>query len=126
MPRSSTEKGSAVIACAIALCLPPAAPVCAQEPPQQRLAECRQQIDSVDSQIVKLLNQRAALVQQVGRIKSEANLPVAAPSRERQVLDRAVQLGQGGPLPPEVLRRIYQKIVQEMRDWEAQSVSHPQ
>jgi chorismate mutase len=41
-----------------------------------------------------------------------------APAREGQVLDRVVELGGAGPLPPDRLRRIYQTVIQEMRTWE--------
>ena len=60
--------------------------------PATRLASCRRQIDETDQQIVVLLNQRARIVAEVGKIKKEAHLPVAAPAREEQVLDRIVQL----------------------------------
>ena len=85
---------------------------------ETRLASCRKQIDDTDQQIVDLLNQRARIVAEVGKIKQEAHLPVAAPAREQQVLDHIVQLGGAGPLPPDRLRRIYQTVIQEMRTWE--------
>jgi hypothetical protein len=34
------------------------------------------------------------------------------------VLDRIVQVGAAGPLPPDRLRRIYQTVLEEMRTWE--------
>lgn len=83
-----------------------------------RLASCRKQIDETDQQIVALLNQRARIVAEVGKIKQESHLPVAAPAREQQILDHVVQMGLSGPLPPDHLRRIYQTVVQEMRTWE--------
>jgi chorismate mutase len=83
-----------------------------------RLASCRKQIDETDQQIVALLNQRARIVAEIGRIKEESHLPVAAPAREQQVLDHVVKMRSSGPLPPDHLRRIYQTIVQEMRIWE--------
>jgi len=86
---------------------------------EARLAECRKQIDETDQQIVKLLNRRAKIVARVGAIKKDAHLPVAAPDRERKVLDHIVQVGSAGPLPPEALRRIYATVIQEMRGWEA-------
>ena len=90
-----------------------------QQSTQARLAELRSQIDQTDRQIVHLLNERAKIVAEVGAVKKAANLPVAAPSREQQVLDHVVQMGSAGPLPAEPLRRIYQTIIQEMRTWEA-------
>jgi len=86
--------------------------------PETRLASCRKQIDDTDQQIVALLNQRARIVAEVGKIKHEAHLPVAAPAREQQVLDQIVQFGDAGPLPPDRLRRIYQTVIKEMRAWE--------
>ena len=91
--------------------------------PEARLASCRKQIDDTDQQIVALLNQRARIVAEVGKIKQEAHLPVAAPAREQQILDYIVRLGGAGPLPPDRLRRIYQTVIQEMRTWEEEGSS---
>jgi chorismate mutase len=94
---------------------------------QEQLAAYRQQIDSIDQQIVELFQQRARLVQEVANIKREAHLPVTVPSRERQVVEKAQELAKGGPLPAEAVGRIYQKLVEEMRNWEAKlDASAPQ
>ena len=85
---------------------------------QDRLAECRRQIDDLDQRIVELFQQRARVVEEVGNIKREAHLPVTVPSREEQVVERAQELAKGGPLPSEAVGRIYQKLVEEMRNWE--------
>ena len=41
------------------------------------------------------------------------------PSREQQVVENAQEFAKGGPLPAEAVGRIYQKLVEEMRNWEA-------
>ena len=86
---------------------------------QEQLATYRQQIDSLDQRIVELLEQRARVVEKVGAIKREAHLPVTVPGREQQVIEKAQELAKGGPLPAEAIGRIYQKLVEEMRNWEA-------
>jgi chorismate mutase / prephenate dehydratase len=86
---------------------------------QEQLASYRQQIDSVDQRIVELLQERARVVEKVGAIKREAHLPVTVPGREQQVIEKAQDLAKGGPLPTEAVGRIYQKVVEEMRNWEA-------
>ena len=86
---------------------------------QEQLGAYRQQIDSLDQRIVDLLQQRARVVEKVGKIKREAHLPVTVPDREQQVIEKAQQCAKGGPLPPEVIGRIYQKLIEEMRNWEA-------
>jgi chorismate mutase / prephenate dehydratase len=86
---------------------------------QEQLAPYRQQIDSLDQRIVELLEERARVVEKVGAIKREAHLPVTVPGREQQVIEKAQDLAKGGPLPTEAVGRIYQKVVEEMRNWEA-------
>jgi chorismate mutase len=82
------------------------------------LITVRKHLDEIDQQIVALLNQRACIVAEVGKIKQEVHLPFADPAREQEIPDHIVQLGGDGPLPPDRLRRIYQSVIQEMRIWE--------
>jgi chorismate mutase / prephenate dehydratase len=86
---------------------------------QERLAECRQEIDSLDQRLVELIQQRARVVEEVGNIEREAHLAVKDANREQQVIQKAEELAKGGPLPAEAVGRIYQKLVEEMRNWEA-------
>ena len=86
---------------------------------QEQLAAYRRQIDSIDQRIVELLQERARVVEEVVNIKRQAHLPVTVPSREQQVIAKARDLAKGGPLPADAVGRIYQKLVEEMRDWEA-------
>jgi chorismate mutase len=85
---------------------------------EEQLAAYRQQIDSLDQAIVKLIEERARVVEKVGQLKREAHLPVTVPSREQQVIEKAQELARGGPLPSAAVGRIYQKLIEEMRDWE--------
>ena len=85
----------------------------------ERLAVCRQQIDTLDQRIVELIQERARVVADVGDIKREAHLPVTVPGREKQVIERAQELAKAGPLPAEAVGRIYQRLIEEMRNWEA-------
>ena len=86
---------------------------------QEQLEAYRKQIDSLDQRIVELIQQRARVVEEVGNIKREAHLPVTVPAREQLVIERAQELAAEGPLPAESVGRIYQKLVEEMRNWEA-------
>lgn len=86
---------------------------------QERLEACRGRIDSLDERIVQLIQQRAQVVEEVGRIKREAHLPITVAGREKQVIEKAQALARSGPLPADAVGRIYQKLVEEMRNWEA-------
>src|SRR5258706_259877 len=86
---------------------------------QERLEACRQPLHSVVQRMAELVQQRAGVVEEVVDIKREAHLPVTVPSREQRVIAKAEDLAKGGPLPAEAVGRIYQKLVEEMRNWEA-------
>jgi chorismate mutase-like protein len=78
------------------------------------LADCRHRIDAVDLELLRLLNERTKIVEVIGRIKEECGMPVYEPKREdevyRNVMDHNV-----GPLPPEAVKRIFERIIDEMR-----------
>ena len=82
--------------------------------PQKALAECRERIDRVDRGLIELLNERTSIAQEIGRIKRECKLPIYEPKREEEVL-RNIAEHNGGPMSPEAARRIFERIIDEMR-----------
>ncbi len=74
------------------------------------LSELRKEIDRLDAALVELLNERARVVVQVGKIKNADGTPIYAPDREKQVLDRLAALNQG-PLPDASLAAIYRELM---------------
>src|SRR5579864_9495172 len=80
----------------------------------QALAECRERIDALDQRILALLNDRTRVVEEIGRIKREFKMPVYEPQREDEVL-RNVTEHNSGPMAPEAARRIFERIIDEMR-----------
>jgi chorismate mutase / prephenate dehydratase len=85
-----------------------------QEQAQSLLAQCRTQIDGLDTQILALLNDRARIAESIGDAKAAAGLPVVELAREKAVIDRMVERNPG-PLAGEAVSRIYQAIMLEMR-----------
>jgi chorismate mutase / prephenate dehydratase len=84
----------------------------------QALSSSRQHINSIDDQIVKLLNDRAQVVREVGLIKKQYHAPASAPGREEQVLRRVSAQAQA-PLTPGAVDAIYKAILHEMSSMEA-------
>ena len=78
------------------------------------LTHWRVKIDEVDLRILELLNERTRVVEEIGRIKQSAALPVYEPKREDQVYLN-VTTNNAGPLPNDAVRRIFERIVDEMR-----------
>jgi chorismate mutase-like protein len=81
---------------------------------KKKLEEFRVQIDDVDRRILTLLNERTRIVQQIGRVKQKARLPIYEPRREDQVFENVTQ-NNSGPLTPEAVKRIFERIIDEMR-----------
>jgi|HubBroStandDraft_1064217.scaffolds.fasta_scaffold157392_2 chorismate mutase len=78
------------------------------------LGESRVEIDSIDQRLVDLLNQRTRIVEEIGRAKQVAGLPIYEPKREEDVY-RNILAHNTGPLTPDALQRIYERLIDEMR-----------
>ena len=78
--------------------------------PSPALEALRGQIDTLDHQIVSLLNQRAQIVVEVGRVKQQTNAPIYAPEREKIILERVRRLNKG-PLPNSCLEAVYRELM---------------
>lgn len=78
------------------------------------LAQQRKRIDAIDKRIIALLNERAKVALEIGRIRQRANIPPAsAQGRQEEVL-RNVMAQSVPPLSPAAARRIYERIIAEM------------
>ena len=84
------------------------------EAAQEALGICRERIDDVDRRILDLLNERTRTVEEIGLIKQSAQLPVYEPKREDQVF-RNIAEHNRGPLTTEAAKRIFERIIDEMR-----------
>ena len=79
---------------------------------QKDLAGVRTEIDSIDTELLRLLNQRARCAQKVGEIKAahgEAG-HIYRPEREAQVL-RRLQDANPGPLPSENITFFFREVM---------------
>lgn len=86
----------------------------AEKTEQEQLNRLREKIDKIDTDIQKLISERAGCAQQVAAVKMEYN-PQAEPvfyrpEREAQVL-REVMLRNQGPLADEAIARIFREIM---------------
>lgn len=75
------------------------------------LEDLRRQIDTIDTDIIRLLNERADVVHEIGVIKKRDGLEIYAPEREEKLLRGLVAKGEGGRLPEDSIRAIYREIM---------------
>ena len=81
----------------------------------EALSDCRKRIDILDVKILGLLNERTRVVEEIGRIKQNLNLPIYEPKREDQVFHN-VTVNNQGPLSAEAVKRVFERIIDEMRN----------
>ena len=78
------------------------------------LDDWRRQIDALDSELLRLLNQRAAIACEIASIKVASGLPAYDGNRERQVLARVAEKN-AGPLDQQSVTAIFAGIIRETR-----------
>lgn len=74
------------------------------------LEELRKKIDAIDERLVELINDRAQVVVEVGKLKQADESPIYVPHREKAVLDKIAQLNQG-PLPDKTMQAIWRELM---------------
>lgn len=89
----------------------------------EALARCRQRIDDLDRRLVDLLNERTSVVEEIGRIKGEAQMAIYEPNREGEVFEN-VRTHNRGPLTGDGLGRIFERIIDEMRRVQKDRMGH--
>jgi len=79
------------------------------------LDDLRNDIDRVDEVLVRLLNERARVACEIGRLKKALGVEVYQPEREKQVLEHVRGIAAEGPLGPEAIARLFERIIDEAR-----------
>lgn len=82
--------------------------------PGKSLDAWRQQIDQIDTELVRLLNQRAAIACEIALVKVASGLPAYDGKREDQVLARVAEKN-AGPLDQQNVTAIFHCIIEETR-----------
>ncbi|HXK23019.1 MAG TPA: prephenate dehydratase [Myxococcota bacterium] len=81
------------------------------------LERLRAAIDAVDRGLLGALNERARLVQEVGRIKQRRGTPVYEAARELRIVE-ALQRANSGPFPDAGLAPVFREIISATRSLE--------
>jgi chorismate mutase/prephenate dehydratase len=74
------------------------------------LANLRDQIDTIDQQLLVLLNSRAQVAEKVGEVKKRDGTPFFRPDRVAKVIEQIQQVNQG-PLKNEHLASVWREIM---------------
>ena len=83
----------------------------------QLAARLRERVDKLDLQILKLINDRASLAVEIGKLKADQGGEVFSPSREEEVLKNVLEVNtkNEGPLADVTVRAIFREIMSGSR-----------
>ena len=84
-----------------------------------QLQKRREQLDELDRALVRALNQRARLVQELAAIKRQAGEQLYDPKREEEILQRVAEENPG-PIYDSTMREIFEIIMHRIRDIESE------
>ncbi len=86
------------------------------------ISDWRRKIDELDRKLVELISQRAQAAHEIGKLKRSAGLPIYEPDRERNVFSNVKSVNPG-PLPDRDLLRIYERIMDIMRQIQQEGIA---
>lgn len=81
---------------------------------EKKIEYHRKEIDKIDEQLVKLFNRRAEHAIAIGKMKKERSIPVYDPERENEIFRNLREAG-SGPLTPDAVQRLFERIIDESR-----------
>ncbi|MCS6874524.1 MAG: chorismate mutase [Pyrinomonadaceae bacterium] len=86
------------------------------------IEDWRREIDMIDAEIVRLINQRAVLCRKIGIFKLKKQLPVVDLQREKQILENALSKN-AGFISNDALERIFKVLIRESRNIQIEAQS---
>lgn len=77
----------------------------------------RKEINRLDSELLRIFNERAALAIKVGEIKKKQGIPVYDPEREKRIFE-TISAANPGPLENDAVVRLFERVIDESRSLE--------
>ena len=87
-----------------------------QEDWQENLDKYRQEIDKIDYEFLELLTKRMECSEKIGDIKSQHDLPVYVPERERRIIATRQQWGKKYGLASKFVRVLFKIIMWQSKE----------
>lgn len=84
---------------------------------EQAIRKAREEIDRVDTQMLKLLNRRARLAGEIGKLKKQRSQVYFIPAREDEIIERLKKANKG-PFPKDSIQPVYREIISACRSVE--------
>ena len=86
---------------------------------EQSLEKFRARIDELDLELLKLLNERAKCVIEIGKIKHKGKKDILVPLREKELLERLLKINKG-PMSDSMVMYLFQQVIDVLKDLQKQ------
>src|SRR5438132_5156733 len=86
------------------------------------IADWRKKIDEIDRKLDELINQREQAAHEIGKLKRDIGMPIYEPDREHEVFRNVREVNEG-PLPDRDLLRIYERLMDIMRQIQQEEIA---
>ena len=77
------------------------------------IAPFREQLDSIDSELLRLLSKRMEIAREIGRIKKEKGLTVFQPFRYKEIMERYSSLSSSNSIDADAAKNLFEAIHSE-------------
>ena len=78
----------------------------------EELNEHRKEIDTIDEQMLQLLEKRLTIIKKIADLKAREKLPIRDKNRETVILDNIAIKAEKLDLDPELARRFFRNIIE--------------
>jgi len=79
----------------------------------EKLAQLRDEIDDIDSELVELMTRRLAVTARVGELKSSEGMPIYDPTREASLFAKRRQQASEAGLSPELIEDVLRRLMRD-------------
>ncbi len=73
----------------------------------ERLRKCREKIDEIDCELIKLLKHREEVVKEIAQCKASLNMTIDQPAREEEIYNRSKE---------KYIRKIFKVIMDRSKE----------
>ena len=80
-------------------------------PDWSALQNCRERLDVLDQEIMRLFGERYNIRREVKQIKNNAGLPVQDPARVKIVIDQAIEHAKQYKVPTDFAAALYELVI---------------
>ena len=75
------------------------------------ITNLRNLIDSVDNQILELINSRVQLVKEIGKLKKEKGIEVIDKNREQQIFNSLLEQAKSKGLDEDTIKKVWKNLI---------------